>query len=71
MGNWKALRTGLADDPDAPLELYDLSNDVGEEHNVASEHPDLVKKMLKIMLDAHREDANWPFFARQKNNAAN
>lgn len=66
MGNWKALRTGLADDPDAPVELYDLSKDVGEEHNVAAEHPDIAKKMLKIMQDAHTEDANWPFFATLK-----
>jgi arylsulfatase A-like enzyme len=71
MGNWKALRTGLADNPDAPVELYDLSKDVGEEHNVAAEHTDIAKKMLDIMREAHTEDANWPFFTKKENNVEN
>jgi len=38
MGDWKGVRPK----PDGPLELYDLGRDVGEKHNVAAEHPEMV-----------------------------
>ncbi len=41
-GRWK-LR--VADDP----QLFDLRNDIGEQENLASEHPDRVERMRKIM----------------------
>lgn len=37
------------------LELYDLRTDIGEQHNVAAEHPDVVAA-LQAKLDACRED---------------
>lgn len=48
MGNWKAVRNKQ----DVPLELYDLSADVGEEHDVAKEHPDIVSKMEAAIAEA-------------------
>lgn len=39
------------EDPAAPGQLYDLSVDPGETHNVYSQHPDIVAK-LKGLLDA-------------------
>lgn len=41
---WKAVRTKA----DAAFELYDLSNDIGEEHNIADQHPDIVEQMDSI-----------------------
>jgi uncharacterized sulfatase len=38
----------------APLQLFDLSKDIGEENDLATEHPDLVKKLEKLMDGAHR-----------------
>jgi arylsulfatase A-like enzyme len=35
-------------------ELYNLAKDVGEEHNVAGEHPDLVAELDKLMADSWR-----------------
>ncbi len=52
MGKWKGVKQNLVKNPDAPLELYDLETDLGEQHNVAAEHPDIVSKMEKIMLEA-------------------
>ncbi|MCE9548482.1 MAG: sulfatase [Planctomycetia bacterium] len=37
------------------LELYDLSTDIGEKHNVAAAHPDDVER-LKKLADAMRDD---------------
>lgn len=58
-GRWKGIRAGAAT---APLELYDLREDIGETNNVAAAHPDIVAKM-DTYLKATREDApDWPLF---------
>lgn len=36
-------------------ELYDLSEDVGEQHNIAAQHPDIVEQLQK-QADAAREE---------------
>lgn len=59
MGNWKALRDKrlLKKDESTlpitewPIELYNLSTDIGEEHNVADQHPEVVAKAMKIMQE--------------------
>lgn len=64
-GDWKAVRSGTK----KPLELYDLKSDVGERHDVAAEHPELVAKAETLVARAHRDDPNWPIFenAKQRN----
>jgi arylsulfatase A-like enzyme len=39
------------------VELYDLKNDIGEEHDLAAEHPGMVEK-LQQMLARSREEMN-------------
>lgn len=51
-GNWKFVE--YYDAPDAP-ELYDLSTDVGERRNLASQHPDRVRQ-LRSALAAWRKE---------------
>jgi arylsulfatase A-like enzyme len=53
MGKWKAVQLNVAKDPTAPIELYDLEADLGEQHNVAAEHPDVVAR-IKGILDGLR-----------------
>ena len=36
---------------DGRLELYNLREDIGEDHNLANEKPDLARKMQKILAD--------------------
>lgn len=43
--DWKAVIPGKG----KPLELYDLSQDVGEETNIAKEHPEIAAKMQRII----------------------
>jgi arylsulfatase A len=62
-GDWKAVRTGLAKNPNAPVELYNLAEDQGEERNVADQHPERVREMEAIMQKEHVADPAWPFFA--------
>ena len=53
LGKWKAVRLNMDTNPDAPVELYNLSLDTGEEKNLAQEHPEIIKKMEQIMKKEH------------------
>ena len=52
MGKWKGIRRNLLKG-NLKIELYDLSQDIREEHDVADEHPDIVKKIEEIMRREH------------------
>lgn len=49
MGNWKAIRPGN----EAPFELYDLSKDVEEQHDMAGLYPEILHKMQRHAQEAH------------------
>mgnify|MGYP002778233323 CR=1 FL=1 len=56
MGKWKAVRkTGVQ-----TVELYDLSNDVGEERDVAAANPEVARRMQEIMRTARTESQEFP-----------
>ncbi len=55
MGRWKAVRPF-----GRPLELYDLQTDIGETHNVADDHPDVVAKIEKYLTTVRTESEFWP-----------
>jgi len=50
-GRWKAVREA----PDRPLELFDLSSDIGEERDVSAEHEEIVGKILAYFESAVTE----------------
>lgn len=52
-GKWKAIRLQVKENPNGPLELYDLQADPKEKINIASQHPDIVRQMEQIMMQAH------------------
>ena len=53
MGDWKMV--SKAGKP----HLYDLSKDVHEDHDIAEQHPDIVKKLVEI---AHSQHTESPYF---------
>jgi len=59
MGKWKGVRLNARNNPDAPLQLYDLEKDLGETTDIAKENPDVVKKLLALMTEAHTESPLW------------
>jgi len=61
-GEWKGVQLNVNETfgkPDAPIEIYNLDNDLGETKNIAAEHPEVVKKFREIFKEAH---AKSPFF---------
>jgi arylsulfatase A-like enzyme len=57
MGNYKTIEQPK----ETPLRLYDLSRDIGEEHDLAAEMPDLVAKAKDAMAEANRPSEKWKF----------
>jgi len=61
MGVWKAVRLNVAKNPNAPIELYNLKEDLGEQENVAGQHPEIVRQMAEIMTAARTPSDRWPW----------
>ncbi len=55
VADWKGVRNS----PGQPLELYDLSKDQAEAHNIATEHPDVVQQLDGIMQREHVPNPLW------------
>ncbi len=55
-GDWKAIREPMLS---GKVQLYDLSKDIGEEHDIAQQRPELVEKAVKMMNEAHTPHPNW------------
>ena len=63
MDPWKAVRLNVGEDPQAPMELYNLDEDPMEGTNVAASHPDMVKALAEAMEGA-REPSDVFNFGR-------
>ena len=59
VGNWKAIRQNMARG-NLEIELYDLSDDIGEQQNVADQHPNMVAKLAKLMEREHTPSKLFP-----------
>lgn len=59
MGDWKGVRRNLHKG-NTRIELYNLATDVGETTDLADKHPDIVKRIEKIMTEQHQPSADFP-----------
>jgi uncharacterized sulfatase len=55
-GDWKAIRQPMLH---GPVQLYNLAEDIGEENDVAEQHPAVVERATNYMDEAHKENPNW------------
>jgi len=55
LDKWKGIRVNKDS-----FFLYDLDTDMGEQHNVAEQYPEVVTKILRVMEDDRSENEAWP-----------
>ncbi len=53
---WKGIRLETVKNPDGPLELYRLEDDLSEGHDLAGEYPEVVAELAAIMAREHGEE---------------
>jgi len=56
IGRWKGIRLGRK----SKVHIYDLENDIGEKNDIASQHPEVVKKIEGIMKKAVKPNDRYP-----------
>lgn len=64
MGKWKGIRLNIQDNPNGPIELYNLENDPSETNNIATGNPDIVKQIEEILDEAHTPSKEFPLFEK-------
>jgi len=62
MGPWKAYRPGFEE----RIELYNLEDDIGEQKDVAADHPEIVVKIEEILQTARTESELFPLIKNKK-----
>ncbi len=65
-GDWKALRLEANDPARTTVELYDLSKDPQESDNLAETYPEKTAELVRLMDQAHRPSALFPFAGERK-----
>jgi arylsulfatase A-like enzyme len=62
-GNWKGVKVGMKANPDSAWQLFDLSSDRAEEHDVAPAHPEILRELDAIVNREHRRahTREWEF----------
>lgn len=58
-GDWKAIQLNLDKSLDGPVEVYDLSKDLGETANVAAQHPEIVAKAKELFAASRTPSPEW------------
>ena len=62
MGDWKGVRYNVRNSPDGPVALFNLKTDIGEKRDVAADHPEIVKRIRRIMAGREKSDnPKWNF----------
>lgn len=55
-GNWVAIRQPMLT---GDVQLYDVAQDIGQEADMAAQHPELVAQAKSFMEQAHQPHENW------------
>jgi len=61
MSKWKAVRLNVQENPEAPIELYNLEKDPSETKDIAEKHPEIIKECKLIMEKEHIKSDDFSF----------
>lgn len=59
-GNFKAVMLDIRNPEKTKVELYDLSQDIHEDNNIAAKNPDKVSEMVKLIKKSHIDSDVFP-----------
>lgn len=59
-GDLKVVKNNVKVNADAPLELYDLAIDLGEENNIAQEHPNKIAEFEQLIIGSRTVSNLFP-----------
>ena len=59
-GIWKAVKLEVKEHSGFPIELYNLSSDPSEAHNIADKHPEKVLELEELMKAARTPSQDFP-----------
>jgi arylsulfatase A-like enzyme len=61
MGRWKAVRLQVGENPEGPLELYDLEKDPQESRDIALLHPERARELAALMINSRTSSKAFNF----------
>ncbi len=59
-GDWKLIKQGVKQPGQHSVALYDLRQDPAEQHDLAASHPDVVRRLLQYINEAHVPSEIFP-----------
>lgn len=62
---WKAVRRNVTKNPDRPVELYDLSVDPEENHDLAESLPEVAGRMKTLLHRSRTPSDRFPLFSEE------
>jgi len=65
-GDWKVVQLKVSSKKPKAPELYNLKNDLGETTNLAKQHPEKLKELVKLMDEAHTPSEKFPLFTSER-----
>lgn len=68
-GDWKAIQQNMHAVDHDPIELYDLSSDIGETKNVSKQRPEILKQAVQLFETAHIPSPHYKWQYLKKNSA--
>lgn len=65
MSKWKGVRLNVREKKEAPIELYNLDEDISKQKIVAGDHPEVVNEINRIMNREYVPSEVFPLFDSQ------
>ncbi|PRX40004.1 hypothetical protein [Salegentibacter salegens] len=60
-GNWKVVRLGVNDNPQAKVALFNIESDPGEQKNLIDEYPQKARELEQLMDSVRTPNRNFNF----------